>query len=298
MVKEKQELFQITQEDSGIAEQDAYPDLSTRREFIELFRYQVPIDRPITFKPGHTFSLKAYKLADQAVDGAVADDGGTETIEVVEANEATTDDMQLKPAVPVANDAYYFGYRFPFSGLTVKYSTAATTGVTIWEYWNGSAWVALSGVTDGTAYWITAAGTHDITWTMPRDWAAGGSGNVGTTPPTLFWVRCRVTTAGDVATGDQAWIHPDPTEMGNTDLVRVEVRDENELTKKVLINGALYSQVKEFQDRDKLYRLDINEEVRADGDDWLVILVRAFSPIDASPSYFALTCDRRRHAII
>lgn len=298
MIKPKEELYQITQDESGITEQDAYPDLSAKRDFIELFRFRVPIDRPIIFKPGHTFSLKAYKLADQPVDGAVADDGGVETIEVVEANEATTDDMNLKPAVPVANDAYYFGYRFRFSGLTVKYSTAATAGVTIWEYWNGSAWAALSGVTDGTAYWITVAGTYDVTWTMPRDWAQGGSGNAGTTPPTLFWVRCRVTTAGDVATGDQAWVHPDPTEMDNIDMVRVEVRDENELAKRVLINSALYSQVKEFTDRDKVYRLDINEDVRADGGDLVVVLVRAFSPIDASPSYFALTCDRRRNAII
>ncbi len=297
--KTKTELFHLTQADILAAnQQDAYPDVSSKKAFIELFRYQVPEDRRIIFEPGHVFSLLARKLADQPVDGAVADDGGTEVIEVVAANEATTNDMQLKPATPAGNDAYYFGYRFPFSGLTVKYSTAATTGVTTWEYWNGAAWVALPAFVDGSEYWIHAAGTVDITWRMPRDWAAGGSGNAGTTPPTLFWVRCRVTTAGDVATGDQVWVHPDPTAMDNFDKVRIEVRDTNELAKKLLINQAQYRQVTEFTDRDSIYRLEIAEVVIAEADKWIVILVQAKSPIDVSECYFDLTCNRERFAII
>ena len=299
MQKVKTELFHLTQANILAAEQqDAYPDLSSKKAFIELFRFQVPEDKKLVFEPGHTFSLLARKLADQAVDGAVADDGGTEVIEVVEANEATTDDMQLTPAVPALNDAYYFGYRFPFSGLTVKNTTAATAGTITWEYWNGAAWVALQGVTDGTASWVTAAGTHDITWTMPRDWVAGGSGNAGTTPPTLFWVRARASVAGDVATGDQAWIHPDPTAMDNFDKIRIEVRDTSELVKKTLIDQAMYRQLTEFTDRDLIYRLDISEPVIANSGKWIVILVQAKSPIDVSECYFDLTCNRERFAII
>lgn len=296
--KLKEELFHLNQLVSGIASQDAFPDVSASPAFVELYRYQVPVDRKLTFLPEHIFALLARKLPDQPVDGAVADDGGVETIEVVAANEATINDMNLKPAIPVAADAYYFGYKFPFSGLTVKYSTAATTGVTIWEYWNGSAWVALLAVVDGTAYWITAAGTLDITWTMPRDWVAGGSGNLGTTPPTLFWVRCRVTTAGDVATGDQAWIHPDPTAMDPVDLIRIEVRDASELARKPLIDGVVYKAVTDFTDEELLYKLDINEPVEALAGSWIVILVKAKSPIDVSACYFDLTCNRVRHAII
>jgi len=297
-LKTIEELFHLTQAESGIASQDAYPDLSATPAFIELYRYQVPVDRKLTFKPGHTFALLGRKLADQPVDGAVSDDGGTETIEVVEANEATTDDMTLKPAVPVANDAYYFGYKYRFSGLTVKYTTAATTGVTIWEYWTGAAWVALASVVDGTAYWITAAGTLDITWKMPTDWAAGGSGNAGTTPPTMFWVRCRVTTAGDTALGDQAWVHPDPTAMDAIDKVRIEVRSQNELERKPLIDGAMYSIVDDFTDRDLLYRLDINEPVVVEGGNWVIILVKAHSPVDVSACYFDLVCDRVRQPVL
>lgn len=294
----KKESLQITQVISGIASQDVYPDISSLRAFLDLYRYQVPIGQKLRFSPDDTFSILANKLADQPVGGAVADDGGTEVIEVVEANEATTDDLQLKPATPVAADAYYFGYRYPFSGLTVKYTTAATTGVTIWEYWNGSAWVALGSVVDGTAYWITAAGTHDITWAMPNDWAIGGSGNAGTTPPAMFWVRCRVTTAGDVATGDQAWIHPDPTVLDNLDRFRIEIRDSSELNRKQLISTVQYRQVVDFQDPQKMYKLDISEDVEAKENDWIVIMVKATAPVDVSACYFALTCDRERYAML
>lgn len=298
-----EELFHLTDDETGMLSQDAYPDLSaTYPQFTELYRYQVPVDRKLTFKPGHTFSLLGRKLADQAVGGAVADDGGSETIETVEANEATANDITLTPTTPAVNDAYYFGYRFPFSGLTVKYSTASTDAgqTVVWEYWNGSAWVAVAGLTDGTAGWVTAAATLDVTWTMPNDWVAGGSGDSGTTPPTLFWVRCRVTACPtpNQATGDQAWIHPDPTAMDNIDKIKLEVRDENELVRKPLIANAQYRQVSEFTDRDKIYRLDIAEPVVANAGDWVVVSVQAASPIDVSACYFDLTCDRERLAII
>lgn len=299
MDKVKEELMHITQLLTGMVSQDAYPDVSASPAFVELYRYQVPVDRKLIFRPEHTFALLARKLADQPVDGAIADDGGTEVSEIIEANEGSgTDDLQLKPDTPVADDAYYFGYRFPFSGLTVKYTTAATTGVTIWEYWNGSAWAALQGVDDETAYWITAAGTHDITWTMPRDWVAGGSGDAGTTASVLFWVRCRITTAGDVAEGDQAWIHPDPTAIDPVDLIRVEIRDASELARRPLIDGAMYSVVDDFTDIDSIYKLDIASPVEAPPGSWIVILVKAKSPVDVSEGYFDLTCNRVRHAII
>jgi len=295
----KRELFHLTQADIAATEQqDAYPDLSSKKAFVELYRYQVPVDRKLIFEPGNIFSLLARKLADQPVDGAVADDGGTETIEVVEANEATADDLQLKPAFPAIADAYYFGYKFPFSGLTIKYSTAATAGTIVWEYWTGAAWTVLPGISDGTASFVSVAGTYDVTWTMPRGWAASGSGNAGTTPPTLFWVRARASVAGDVATGDQAWIHPDPTAMDSIDRVKVELRSADELFRKILIDGAYYSQLTEFQDVDKMYRLDITEPVYAKPNMWVVISVQAKSPIDVSAGYFDLSCTRERHAII
>jgi len=296
-LKTMEELFHLTQEESGIQSQDAYPDVSADPAFIELYRYQIPVDRKLKFKPGHTFALLARKLPDQAVDGAIADDGGTQVYETEEANEDTGDDMTLLPATPAVGDAYYFAYRYPFDGLTLKYSTAGDGVWTIvWEYYNGSSWTTLPGITDGTSGFTATAGTYDVTWTRPKDWAATAVKGL-----TAYWVRARVSAYTSVTTqptGDQAWIHPDPTAMENTDKVRVEVRTPNELSRKPLIEQAMYSVVDEFTDRDLMYRLDLNEEVLADGGFWIVVLVKAKSPIDVSACYFDLTCDRVRQAII
>ena len=292
-----EELFHITQLDPDITSQDAYPDISASPTFIELFRLQVPVERRLTFKPGHTFSLLARKLENQAVDRAVSDDGGAQADDTADANDADINDMAISPATPVVGDAYYFGYRFPFNGFTVKYSTAATAGhAHAVEFWNGLAWAAVSGLTDPTNAFTAAAGTYDITFTRPKNWTAcavlGG---------TLYWIRCRVTAVPATPTGcsgDQAWIHPDPTYMEDTDKVRVEIRSQNELERKPLINEAMYSVVDEFTDRDLMYRLDISEPVIAEGGFWVVILVKAKAPIGVSNCYFDLTCDRTRQAII
>lgn len=292
-----EELFRLTQAETGILSQDAYPDLSgTYPLYTELYRYQVPVDRRISFKPGHTFSIYAMKLSDQPVGGAIADDNGTYTAETSEANEATNDDMTLTPAGPVAaQDNYYIGYTYPFSGLTLKYATLMADGtfVTRWEYrTSGGAWATLGGVTDGTGYFITdgsgAAGL-DVTWTMPGDWVQYAVDGI-----TLFWVRAyTVTSAGtNQATGDRCWIHPDPTVLDNKDMFRIEVRDQNELVRKPLINGTQYRQCNEFTDRDLIRRLDINSEVIAKPNDWIVISVKATAPVDVSGCYFILTADR------
>lgn len=292
-----EELHHITQKESGISSQDAYPDVSADPAFIWLYKYQVPVDRKLTFKPGHIFAIAATKLADQAVDGAIADDGTVLTWETVEANEATGDDMTLLPATPAVNDAYYLGYRYAFNGLTLKYTTAGDGVWTIvWEYYNGSAWVALPGISDGTTAFEAAAGTYDVTWTRPKDWAATAVGGL-----TQYWVRARVSAYTSIVTqptGDQAWIHPDPTAMEATDTVRVEVRSQNELERKPLIDEAMYSLVDDFTDRDLVYRLDIGEPVVVSGGMWIVILVKAKAPIDVSGGYFDLTCDRERQPVI
>ncbi|KKL66695.1 hypothetical protein LCGC14_2142420, partial [marine sediment metagenome] len=102
---------------------------------------------------------------------ALADDGGTITDETTEANEATADDMTLLPVTPVVDDAYYFAYDAPFDKLDLNISTAGAGSWTIlWEYFNGSSWAALSGVTDGTTG-FTVGGNNEVSWTLPSDWA-------------------------------------------------------------------------------------------------------------------------------
>ena len=129
---------------------------------------------------------------------AVADDGGVQTDETAEANDPSTNDMTLTPAVPVVGDAYYFGHNEEFSQLKVWVTTAGANQTITWEYWNG-AWVALSGVVDGTSS-FTTAGDNIVSWTAPSDWADTTVNSQGP----FKYVRARVSAIGGGPTGAQA----------------------------------------------------------------------------------------------
>jgi len=141
-----------------------------------------------------------------AMGGAVADDGGVQTDETTAANDATINDMTLLPAVPAVGDAYYFGHATEmFSKLKLKIGTAGAGVWTItWEYWNGSAWTALSGVTDGTTHFRATAGDHEVTFTLPSNWAKTTIEAIN-----AYWIRARVSAYTSITTqpkGTQSWI--------------------------------------------------------------------------------------------
>jgi len=130
-----------------------------------------------------------------SVDGAVADDGGVQTDQTDAAIASTVNGMTLLPAVPAVNDAYYFGKKFMFDKLTVTIGTqGAGTWTITWEYWNG-AWVALSGVTDGTTGFKAAVGDRDVTFTIPNDWI-----DCEVKARNLYWIRARVSAYTSVTT--------------------------------------------------------------------------------------------------
>lgn len=129
---------------------------------------------------------------------AVAVDGAVQTDETAEANSPATNDMTLTPAVPAVNDAYYFGHNEEFSQLKVWVTTAGVNQTITWEYWNG-AWVALSGVSDGTSS-FTSTGDNIVSWTAPSDWADTTVNSQGP----YRYVRARVSAIGGSPTGAQA----------------------------------------------------------------------------------------------
>jgi hypothetical protein len=109
------------------------------------------------------------------------------TDETTEAQESTADDMTLMNAGMEVNDAYYFG----FLAQTTKFKLNLTTSgdgvwTIIWEYWDGDSWESLAGVTDGTEKFEAAAGWHEVSWTLPGDWAT-----VAVDGDTAYWVRAR-----------------------------------------------------------------------------------------------------------
>ncbi len=119
--------------------------------------------------------------------------------------------QSLFPAVPLANDAVYFGASTlatvdsgPFCSLVFDIATAAVyvpvAQTAIWEYWNG-AWVALT-VQDNTASGaddpFSVTGVNSVHWVQPSDWVTTND----TTAITGWWVRCRIN-AGNPTTATQ-----------------------------------------------------------------------------------------------
>ncbi len=123
---------------------------------------------------------------------AIAEDGGVFTDETEEANSEATNDMNLLPASPAVNDAYYFGHNEQFTRLKIDVSDANGTGSTIvWEYWDGTSWDPLTGVSDGTSNFETA-GKNIVSWTLPGDWATNTVNSQGP----LYYVRARLSVLG------------------------------------------------------------------------------------------------------
>src|SRR5271157_2685701 len=154
--------------------------------------------------------------ANPALAGAVAEGPvGTFIDQTVPANNVTANDMTLIRAVPAVNDAYYFGNATTFRAFCLHLGTTGTGAWTItWEYWNGAAWIALSGVLDGTKN--TAGGntgsltlSGSISFTQPSDWA-----NTTVDGIAAYWIRARMsafTSMTTVPIGTQALCGPTVT---------------------------------------------------------------------------------------
>ncbi len=120
----------------------------------------------------------------------VDDSGGPSFVdETTDFNSATINDVDPFPATEAIDDYMAAGFTQTFGDLVINVGTVGVAGVLAWEYWNGTAWVALSGVTDGTTN-FTTSGQNSVVFTVPQDWAAlvlNGSAS-------LFYVRARITT--------------------------------------------------------------------------------------------------------
>ncbi len=155
-------------------------------------------------------SLKVVVSAAAVVGANLYDASAAYTDYTTEANEGTANDVVLLPAAGdlQINDAFYVGAYYPFKKCTFNIGTAGVGAwAGSWEYWNGTAWTAVT-VTDGTSG-FKVAGSNDVVITnMPLDWEM--TNNAGLLSTTCFWLRYRLTT-GDAAPttrplGTQIWI--------------------------------------------------------------------------------------------
>jgi hypothetical protein len=146
----------------------------------------------------------ALALRGDAISAAIAADAAVFTDETTEANEDTGDDMTLFPATPAEDDAYYFGFSVPLGHMILNITTAGAGTYTLtWEYWNGSAWSALTVGEDETGSFKNA-GLGNINFTIPADWAANTVNSQGP----FYFIRA-VIDAGTTTTvplAGQVWV--------------------------------------------------------------------------------------------
>ena len=144
------------------------------------------------------------------ITGAELYDAPAYTDQEYEATDETDiDDVTLLPAAPVVGDAYYFEGHVRFNTLKILISTqgVADTITLVWEYWNGNAWAALAGVSDGTSNFQAAPGWRDVTFTTPGAWrkyCPDPDGN----PFYGWWIRARLS-----AYANGTYVQPKATQV-------------------------------------------------------------------------------------
>lgn len=122
------------------------------------------------------------------------DDAGPTFVDVTaEYNSDTDADWIVFPATEAIGDYAAIGMGDPFTQVSLDNlnGTAGIGGVVDWEYWNGSAWTALTGVVDGTTdFTIAVADGQVVTWTVPVDWMPTSLNG----ETAQYYVRAAITT--------------------------------------------------------------------------------------------------------
>ena len=148
----------------------------------------------LTVAAGHKLvtgmPVQVSALGDTAIAKAWQVSAGGAFVDLTTAiNNGTANDVQPF-ATGVLNDYMAVGYTTTVGQLKFVIGTSGTVGTATWEYWNGSAWTALSGLTDNTTQLKAAPGTVTVVYTTPSDWAPlalnGGAA--------LYYIRVRALT--------------------------------------------------------------------------------------------------------
>jgi hypothetical protein len=136
--------------------------------------------------------------------------------ETTDANDAGAGDWAIFPTVEAVGDYMLIGQTVPFASVTFSCAsgTAGVDGGSLalaYEFWNGSTWVALSGVSDGTTMFTAGATAGQVfAFTQPTTWAPV----VINASDSLYYIRFLITagsystnplyTSGFI-TGDTSW---------------------------------------------------------------------------------------------
>lgn len=113
-------------------------------------------------------------------------------------NDITDNDSIPFTPVPGVGDYFAVGHNEKFGLLTFDFLNGiqGIDGVVDWEYWDGTAWSALSGVVDGTAgFTAVVADGATVVFDIPNDWAR----RVISTGASLYFVRAVLTMVHSTA---------------------------------------------------------------------------------------------------
>ena len=128
---------------------------------------------------------------------------GSAVNETAECIEDTADDM-IFPITPAGTYEFVADNQFRVLHLQISTPVIASAYTIQWEYWNGSAYVALSNVLDGTDN-LSKDGLHTITFDFP---AAGLWPQATLHSIEGYWIQMDVQTATSVTQnplGQEAW---------------------------------------------------------------------------------------------
>jgi len=132
-------------------------------------------------------------LQDASQVWMIDDPAGTPayTDETADFASAAAGDVAPFPAVELSGDQFAIGFVQPFNNVSIIIGTAGTVGTVNWQYWNGTAWTTVAGLSDLTVGFQAAPGTYVLSFTMPTDWAPRSL----STPDELYYLVATVVGA-------------------------------------------------------------------------------------------------------
>lgn len=88
------------------------------------------------------------------------------------------------------------------------------------------------------------------------------------------------------------------SELTIDDLFRIVVKDASQQDAKQILGSVRYTALRSFQDKNLIRHLDLSKPLIVNEDQWIVIEGYMAISLDVSLSWFDLTCQRIRHAIL
>ncbi len=140
----------------------------------------------------------------QQDDGTVFTDFTNEAIDPTDgADLGSADDIDLLPATPATNDAFYIGHEDQFEHVSIDMSTV---GVGTWvitpEYWSGATFEAFpsSSIFVDNTVGFTTGELKTLSFRKPTDWATTTVNSLGP----FYYIRMRVSSFTSVTTQPKA----------------------------------------------------------------------------------------------